>query len=390
MTSRIVIAGAGPIGLSFAIAAARLANTEVTVIERQTLALTGISSQFDHRVYALSPGSKAFLASIGVWQKMPATRIEAVRGIEVWGDETSTMDSHVAFEEGTPLAYIVEHASLMNALIETARECTAPNFQLYESAAMTALNLLAPARSVTCADGSIHQADLIIAADGARSQLRTLAGLDAEIFDYAADGVVANFTCEKSHGDVARQWFDRDAVLAYLPLPNKQISIVWSAPHTRAAALAALNADAFAEAVADAGRRQLGALTLTSAVARFPLRRVLARDWVLPGFAMIGDAAHAIHPMAGQGANLGFADAATLLGVLNHRSNLSGVGDLAVLRRYARARREDAVSMGAATHGLHLLYGGDAMWLKRLRNQGLGTVNRLPLAKSLLMAHAMR
>jgi 2-polyprenylphenol 6-hydroxylase len=387
----LVVIGAGPVGLAFALGAARLRGAHVTVLERQTLASTGLPEPFDHRVYALSPGTRKFLESIEVWQRLAPARVEPVRGIEVWGDALQA-GNHLVFEEPTPLAYIVEHAALMDALLAVAQavEETTGALSLVERAAVVSMPLTGSTRHVQLADGSVIDADLVIGADGGQSQSRALADIDAETHDYEADAVVANFVAAKPHGGVARQWFAPGEVLAYLPLPAQHISIVWSVPRQRADALMAMDAEALSAAVAHAGCDCLGALQLRSPVARFPLKRTLARAWVREGFALIGDAAHAIHPMAGQGANLGFADAAALLDVLRQRSPLSRAGDRLLLRRYARARREDTIAMAAATHGLHALYRSEMGLAKMLRNQGLGWLNRVTIAKSLLTGHAMR
>jgi 2-octaprenyl-6-methoxyphenol hydroxylase len=151
----------------------------------------------------------------------------------------------------------------------------------------------------------------------------------------------------------------------------------------------ALEPGAFCEAVTAAGHGELGKLTLTSPVARFPLQRVLARHWVQPGLALIGDAAHAIHPLAGQGVNLGFADAQCLADRLARRGSLSAIGDLAVLRSYERRRRENVLAMAELTDKLRSLYLTAAPAVKWARNRGMSTVNRLPLLKAALMAHAM-
>jgi 2-polyprenylphenol 6-hydroxylase len=385
-TPRIDVIGAGPVGLAFAIGAACRGVANVSVLERQTLELARLSSAFDHRVYALSPGTKRFFESIEVWPRMPSERIQPVRGMAVWGDESG--GSPLAFDEGGVLAYIVEHASLLNALIETAR---AVGDRLTIQSGVSAREIVV---GKTCSlrldDGSEHKVDLIIGADGSRSQARVLAGLGADTHDYEACGVVANFTCMRPHGDVARQWFRRGEVLAYLPLPDRAISIVWSVPRAKAKALIAMSPPEFSAAVAEAADHALGDMELVSAVAQFPLSRVLAREWVREGFALIGDAAHAIHPLAGQGANLGFADAMALIDVLAERSPLARVGDLAVLRRYVRRRREDTRSMAAVTHGLEALFAADHAFFKALRNRGMGALNRVPMVKSLLAGQAMR
>jgi 2-polyprenylphenol 6-hydroxylase len=393
--SKIVVIGAGPVGLAFALGAATLRNTEVTLIEKQTLALARLSEAFDARVYALSYGSKMFLMSLGVWQKIPTARITDVSAMEVHGDDAASA-GEIRFEANKPVAHIVEHAALMNALIESLE--TRENIRVIAGASVKSINTISGSptrRQIALSDDTEIAADLVIGADGTRSQIRDLAGITMKKFDYQSDGVVANFSTEKSHDGIARQWFFSDgaggkSVLAYLPLPQQQISIVWSMNKQHANDLLSHGVEQFAAAVGEAGGGILGKLTPTSEVARIALHKITAREWIKPGLALIGDAAHAIHPMAGQGANLGFADARELLNVLQSRSALSAVGDVCVLRTYERARREDAAVMGAITHGLRALYASDDQIAKRVRNLGLNVVNRMPFIKALAMDHAMK
>jgi 2-polyprenylphenol 6-hydroxylase len=403
LKSEIVVVGAGPVGLAFAIGAATLHNAEITLVERQTLVLTRLSNEncspkaeeYDTRVYALSPGSKTFLTHLGVWQRLPVARLTDVDAMQVWGDDVER-GSQIKFEENQPVAHIVEHAALMNALIQSLE--TRENIHVMAGTSIKSIDTLSNSetrRKITLFDKSDITADLVVGADGARSLVRELAGVSAKKFDYESDGVVANFRAEKPHGGIARQWFLDDtvgdkSVLAYLPLPNQQISIVWSMSKRHADELLLHSAETFAEAVSQAANYPLGKLTPASEVARIGLQKLTAHDWVLPGLALIGDAAHAIHPMAGQGANLGFADARELLNALQNRSALSAIGDLRVLRTYERARREDAASMGAVTHGLRALYLSDTAIAKRVRNQGLNVLNQMPVVKALFMNHAMK
>lgn len=395
MKSKIVVVGAGPVGLAFALGAATLRNAEVTLVEKQTLAPARLSKGFDARVYALSYGSKAFLSSLGVWQKIPAARITDVNAMQVHGDD-AVSGSQISFEANKPVAHIVEHTALMNALIESlaARD----NIQVMTGALVKSIGTVSNSltrRQIVFSDNTEMVADLLVGADGARSQIRELAGITVTTVDYESDGVVANFATEKSHDGIARQWFfsggaEGKSVLAYLPLPNQQISIVFSMSKRHASELLSQGIEAFTAAVGNAGENILGTLTPTSEVARIGLHRITARNWINPGLALIGDAAHAIHPMAGQGANLGFADARELLSVLHNRSALSVIGDLRVLRTYERARREDAAVMSAMTHGLRALYASDDQVAKRVRNLGLNVLNRMPFIKALAVNHAMK
>ena len=166
--------------------------------------------------------------------------------------------------------------------------------------------------------------------------------------------------------------------------------MVWSMTSAAAAQTVALDPDQFCAAVAAAGHHQLGSLALVSPIERFPLKRTTAQNWVQPGLALIGDAAHAVHPLAGQGMNLGFADAGKLVEVLAARSKFSRAGDLAVLRQYERARREAALAVGQVTDRLRALYLSQWSMARWLRNDGVQIVNRLPLAKSVLVDYATR
>jgi 2-octaprenyl-6-methoxyphenol hydroxylase len=238
--------------------------------------------------------------------------------------------------------------------------------------------------------GASLAGDLLVGADGPDSSVRTTFGIEAEDEPYDESAVVAHFECEKTHEGVARQWFRTDGVLAWLPLPGKRISIVWSAPQAVAEALCALGPAELASRVREAGGSRLGEMALISTVARFPLRLIRVADPVRPGVALIGDAAHAVHPLAGQGVNLGFQDAKCLARTLAERSPLERPGDLRVLRRYVRARREDVSAVQFVTDGLDHLFAARGAGITALRNFGLKLVDRQDWAKRALATRAMR
>ena len=388
MSASIVIVGGGPVGLAFALAASRLSNVEVTVVERGISYATAPVSPttFDHRVYALSPASIDFLDKLGA--SPTSQRTSQVRAMQVWGDDG---ESHLDLAQGQPLATIIEHAALMFALEQALRRHS--NIRMLRGATIKAMRTNGEAdsnrRELEMADGSIVRADLLIGADGSHSRIRDWVGISAATKDYESDGIVANFQAEFAHGDVARQWFSNDAVLAYLPLPQSQISVVWSVTKAKSASLRALTDDQFCSAVAAAGHHALGRLTLSSSMARFPLARVTARNWCEAGLALMGDAAHAVHPLAGQGVNLGFADAHTLYGILSQRSKFSAIGDVLVLRKYERARREATLALSEVTDKLRALYLSDAKAAGWMRNRGLTLLNLLPQAKAALIDYAI-
>jgi ubiquinone biosynthesis UbiH/UbiF/VisC/COQ6 family hydroxylase len=380
--ARIVVAGGGPVGLAFACAC--------TAAEVHVLEASGERPEpgepYDVRIYALSSGSRALLRDVGAWEHLDAARVAPVRRMEVFGDGNAKL----AFSgrAGAPLAWIAEAGRLSAAL--EAQAATLPHVTLRRGARTSAAGAGAAGAWAELEGGERVAGDLLVAADGPGSHVRALLGLEAIESPYGETAVVANFEAERPHGDVARQWFRADGVLAWLPLPGRRISIVWSAPAEEAARLTALEPRAFERRVREAGAAVLGDLQLISAVAGFPLRLIRVPEPVAEGVALIGDAAHAVHPLAGQGVNLGFQDARVLAEALAERSPLERPGDLRVLRRYARARREDVSAMQFVTDRLDRLFASEAPGVSWLRNAGLRAVDVQPWAKAQLAARAMR
>jgi ubiquinone biosynthesis UbiH/UbiF/VisC/COQ6 family hydroxylase len=228
----------------------------------------------------------------------------------------------------------------------------------------------------------------VIGADGAESRVRANAGIPVRASDYRQLGVVANFECERPHRDIAFQWFMRDGVLALLPLPGNRVSMVWSVAEERGRRLLAASKTALASEVEAASGGALGALKVVTPAAGFPLRLQRVTQFTRPRLALVGDAAHNVHPLAGQGVNLGFRDARELAGVLKDRGPQADCGDHALLRRYERARKEDVLAMQVATDGLQKLFNNEGVLLGRVRNLGLALVDRQPWLKSFLVHRA--
>lgn len=381
-TNRILVAGAGPVGLSFACACRGI---DVLVVD-PTPTPAAATEDFDVRVFALSPGTRALLRDIEAWERIDPARIAAVRRMEIFGDGNGKL----AFSgrAGMPLAWIVEGNRLSAALEEQA--ATLSNVSIRRGVRVAACEATEARTVATLEGGESVEADLIVGADGPDSPLRAMLGLAADEVSYDEVALVANFATEQPHGDIARQWFRKDGVLAWLPLPGKRMSIVWSAPREVADELAALDTRAFERRVREAGCAVLGDLEAISPVARFPLRIVRVERTVAAGAALIGDAAHAVHPLAGQGVNLGFQDARVLADEVSLRSPLERPGDLRVLRRYARQRREDVTAMQFVTDRLDKLFAGEAPGLAFLRNAGLDLVDGQSLIKNALAGRAMR
>ncbi len=343
---------------------------------------------WDPRVYALSPGSRAFLAELGAWSALDLARVARVERMEVYGDDGRSRIVFSAYELGRPaLAYIVEHGALQAALGSTL--AGQPDLAWRRIPPPAALAWGAREITLCLEGGETLSARLVVGADGVGSWVRRQAGIEATEKPYGQQAVVAHFQCERPHHNTAFQWFREDGVLALLPLPGDYVSMVWSTWDAQAAALLAMEAGGLARRVEEASRGAVGALTLVSPPAAFPLRLVKVARIVAPRVALVGDAAHAIHPLAGQGVNLGFQDARGLAGVLRNRGPVTDCGDYFLLRRYERARREDVALMQFATDGLQRLFSARLWGVGWLRNTGLRLVDVLTPVKARLAQQAL-
>jgi len=382
----LVIIGGGLVGLSLARALAR-SGLRQALIEPQPPAVVPADPSWDNRVYALSPGSVAFLEDCGTWQRLPQDRITRVEAMQVHGDAGDARLQFSAYDAGLrELAFIVEGRQLLQALWEGLGDLA--DLRIYRPAGWTSLELGSEQAALRLDDGTEIAARLVIGADGAESRVRAQAGISVRPGDYGQLGVVANFSCEKPHRGTAFQWFMRDGVLALLPLPGDRVSMVWSIAQEQGRRLLALPAAELAANVDAASHGVLGALHLITPAAGFPLKFVRVTQFTKPRVALVGDAAHNVHPLAGQGANLGFRDARTLADVLITRGPQRDCGDHALLRRYERARREDVLAVHLMTDGLQKLFSNDIVLIARARNLGLKLVNWQPLLKNFLVRQA--
>ncbi|MHB1188193.1 UbiH/UbiF family hydroxylase [Thiobacillus sp.] len=376
-----VIVGAGLVGTAAALALGRQ-GLRVALVERQ---LPGVPDEtWDTRIYAISPASQRFLERLGAWQRMDAGRVQPVFRMDVAGDVSGAIRLD-AYEAGVShLAAIVESGRLQDALWQALQ--SDGNVTLHCPASIASLEHGESYTRIALNEGSLLEAELVVGADGAASRIREWAGLTSTLTPYGQSGVVANFECERPHRGTAFQWFFDSDILAWLPLTGNRLSMVWSTQSAHADELLALDAATLAAKVQAAGHDRLGALRLLTPAAAFPLRLIRVEAVVAPGVALIGDAAHGVHPLAGQGVNLGFGDAEALVDVLaQHRR--TGLGDMRVLQAYARQRAEPVQRMQALTHGLHHLFADRrTAWL---RNAGMTIVNQLPPLKAALVREAM-
>lgn len=390
-TRDVIIVGAGLVGLALAAALAR-AGLSVTIVDRGNVAAAPFGADgegWDHRVYAISPGSASFLHSLGAWQLLPVERIAPIESMDVRGDAGGRIEFS-AYELGErALAWIVENRELNAALVEASRGV--PGLDIVAPCAPVAIAWHAGAAELRLDDGRTISSRLIVGADGMQSWTRREAGMRGAPRAYGQSGVVANFETERAHRGRALQWFLPDnSVLAWLPLPGRRISIVWSAPTELATELMALDAADLSARVAEAGGHELGALTAITPAAAFELSFLKLPAVVGDRLALVGDAAHGVHPLAGQGVNLGFGDAAALAAILGARGPVTDAGAAILLERYAHRRAGPVLAMQTVTDGLVRLFDVRASWLRVLRNRGMVAVGAIGPLKRLLAQPALR
>ncbi|MCP5278123.1 MAG: FAD-dependent monooxygenase [Thiobacillus sp.] len=377
----IVILGGGLNGAALA-AALRHSPYSVALVEPRPPAEP--DEAWDSRIYAYSPGNVEWLKSLGAWNE--PVRAQAVHRMRIHGDTDGRL-TFDALDAGLPeLAWIAENDRLQWSLWQSWQD--SPHLQVI---AMSPQSVswgrgAADGHVLHFADGSVLKARLLVAADGANSWLRQQAGIGFDLEDYEHIGVVANFGTERPHRGSAYQWFRPDGVLAYLPLPGNRISIVWSTPPDHAAELQAMTPAELAVIVTEAGGHVLGKLTNITPAAGFPLKRRRAKEWVRPGLVLLGDAAHTVHPLAGQGVNLGFRDSRLLAAML---ASGGDPGEISRLTAYASRRREDVVSMQFTTGGLKKLFARQDGLTQALRNTGMSLTQFIDPLNQALTRHAI-
>lgn len=380
----IVIVGAGLAGAGLA-AALRRGRYAIALVESR--APGPAPAGWDSRVYALSRAAQGFLLDIGVWPLLDRERLTPVYDMEIRGDGEGRL-GFSAYDSGVgELAWIVEAGLMQRELWEGLRR--QGNVTVFCPAQPQRLELRQDAVSLALTSGDTLEAALIVGADGADSWVRSHSGLAADTLLYGELGIVANFECERPHRNTAFQWFRADGVLAYLPLPGNRISIVWSTPQPNARELLGLDAAALCSRVAAAGGHRLGALAPLTPAAAFPLRFTRVPRIVAPRLTLIGDAAHAIHPLSGHGINLGFLDARELARRLLALPEFADCGDERPLRRYARARAEEVALLQWVTHGLQRLFRPRHPAIALLRNAGLNLTDSLPVLRNALVRYAL-
>jgi len=387
------VVGGGIVGKASALAMAQLGYSVIQIAPDllQTIAL---EPSFGQRIYALSPSTKHLLSELNVWDGLDQTRIQAVRDMRIYGDRGQKYDQlhFSAFESGRPeLAWIAESDLIEVTLTQAIR--FSKNLQSLEASVDEVQFEPNASPKLSLSNGQTIQAKLVIAADGANSPLRQSVGIEIDQYSYDQHAVVANFTCAIAHRETAYQWFLPDGdILAMLPLPGQQVSMVWST-QKHANHLVQLDTKAWSNLFGQEVRDQLGELQLQSIPASFPLRRIKAHRLIGPDYdpklILVGDSAHVMHPLAGQGLNLGLRDVASLLDIMKHKESYREVDDRILLRRYEREREGDTSSLLWLTDRLKKLFAAQSPIEKGLRNWGLGMVNRSHIIKRQLIERAL-
>ena len=385
----LIIAGGGMVGSALACALGR-SDLRIALLEGALLERIRPTEDLDIRVSAIGRASQRIFAAVGAWDGMTDWRVSPFRDMRVWDAGGFGQIHFDSASIGEPsLGWIVENRVIQFALLERARQL--PAVELLCPATLEAAHPLdGPIWRVRLSDGREFTTRLLVGADGAQSKVRQLAGIDTNGWQYDQKAVVANVRTAEPHQETAWQRFLPTGPLAFLPLHDGRCSIVWSTTPDRADSLLTLDEYDFGRALGEAFEWRLGSIVQVGARSAFPLRLQHARSYVNPGLALIGDAAHVVHPLAGQGVNLGLLDAAALAEVIadavaEHRE----IGSLKVLRRYERWRKGDNLLMLSAMDGFKRLFGTSLPPVRLLRNIGLNLTDAMDPIKNMIARRAM-
>ena len=378
----VIIVGGGMIGLSLVVELSKKMNLSVAIIDPNDCNPT-ISDSFHTRVSAITPSTQDFLSSINVWDKIQ--RKKGFSATKVWDQNSHGHLNFYAKDEGIEyLGYIVENDLIQSALFNAIDQSKVSMI----NAKLLGFTKTDIGYTVNLENGESHSCKLLVGADGSQSKVRDLAEIQVTEHDYQQKAIIANIVSEKPLMNTTWQRFLSDSILAILPLSDHQASIVWSCKETLANELETKDKTIFSKMLSEASEYQFGVLELESSKKSFPLVSRTAKEYVRANLALIGDAAHNIHPLAGQGANLGFSDVIELSKQLVE-NNDKLLGDFHVLRKYARARRLDNELMSKTMTGLDWIYKENNEPLRWLRGYGMNLIDETPILKSFFQRQAL-
>jgi 2-octaprenyl-6-methoxyphenol hydroxylase len=384
----IVICGGAFAGLALAVALRQGLGADIPIIVADPA--LSIRPSRDPRATAIVAACRRLFEALGVWEAV-AERAQPILDMVVTDSrlEDATRPVFLTFagdvEPGEPFAHMVENRHLIDALVARA-EAEAIDLR---ATAVTSYDARSGGIDVALADGSLIEASLLVAADGARSKLRERAGIATHGWDYNQSGIVVTVGHERDHGGRAEEHFLPAGPFAILPLSGKRSSLVWTEKRAEAARIVNLGEDEFHGELERRFGLHLGEIKALDKPRAFPLSYFVARSFIAERMALIGDAAHVIHPIAGQGLNMGLKDVAALAEVVVDAARLGiDLGQQDVLERYQRWRRFDTMAMGLATNSLNFLFSNQSTLLRTVRDIGLGLVDRAPPLKSLFIRQA--
>jgi ubiquinone biosynthesis UbiH/UbiF/VisC/COQ6 family hydroxylase len=395
----VVVVGGGIVGKACALGLAQLGLQTIEIAPDLGQNVPNPQgTQWGQRIYAFSPSTQKLLAHLHLWDAIDHGRLQPVRDMRIYGDRGEKNDQlHLsAFEAGTPQLAWIGEANLIEHTIDQASRFQNKLERIND--VVEKIHVDADGSTLNLKNGGSIRAQLVIAADGANSPIRNELGMRVSEESYSQSAVVINWLCTYPHLETAFQWFlPGGDIVAMLPLPRKQVSMVWSTSPENASDLLKLDQaqwlDQFASIANGAIIKQLGELTLNSIPAAYPLRKIRAKRFIgpeaSPKVVLIGDAAHVMHPLAGQGLNLGLRDVAVLLNILGKRESFRSPSDIVLLRRYERQRQGDTSALLWVTDKLKKLFSASSSTERQLRNWGLGLVNKSHFIKQRLIERAL-
>ena len=386
----IIIVGAGMVGATLACGLAEEAEQlNIALVDAHAPTMDWDSDSFDMRVSAITRASQSLLKNVGAWEYIEQQRLHPYQDMFVWDAEGNGEVHFDSADMGeTNLGHIIENRVIVKALHQRIKEF--PQITFLCPATLEKIEFHQDKTRVVLEDKTELSAALVVAADGTRSWVRQQADIAVKGWDFDQAALVTTVKTEKYHQDTAWQRFLTTGPLAFLPLTNGYSSIVWSTSPEEAKRLTEISEDTFAVELEHAFESKLGKIESVAKRAVFPLRLFETLNYVKPRLALVGDAAHTIHPLAGQGVNLGLADVASLITVVVDALNdKKDIGDLKVLRRYERWRRAENRSMLLAMDGLKRVFGSELSVVKDIRNIGLNLTNKVTPLKNIIMQQAM-